>query len=79
MMLSLGSTTICFGITIRMLDGLFIPQDPIGLVGGINFYQYVHDPMHWIDPMGLDDARPGKNLADEGGVRIVESWHKRCG
>ena len=51
--------------------GRFISQDPIGLVGGINFYQYVHDPMHWIDPMGLDDARPGKNLADEGGVRIV--------
>ncbi|MDO6464770.1 RHS repeat-associated core domain-containing protein [Pseudoalteromonas carrageenovora] len=31
----------------------FINQDPIGLVGGINHYQYVPNPVNWVDPMGL--------------------------
>ena len=31
----------------------FIHQDPIGLVGGINHYQYVPNPVNWVDPYGL--------------------------
>jgi len=31
----------------------FINQDPIGLVGGINHYQYAPNPVNWVDPMGL--------------------------
>ena len=31
----------------------FINQDPIGLVGGINHYQYAPNPVNWIEPMGL--------------------------
>ncbi|WP_077535564.1 RHS repeat-associated core domain-containing protein [Pseudoalteromonas aliena] len=31
----------------------FINQDPIGLVGGINHYQYVPNPVNWVDPFGL--------------------------
>ncbi|MCI2284316.1 RHS domain-containing protein [Colwellia sp. MSW7] len=31
----------------------FINQDPIGLVGGINHYQYAPNPVNWIDPFGL--------------------------
>jgi RHS repeat-associated protein len=33
--------------------GRFISQDPIGLLGGVNNYQYVPNPVGWIDPLGL--------------------------
>jgi len=39
--------------------GQFINQDPIGLLGGINNYQYAPNPTMWIDPSGLcaEEAR----------------------
>ncbi|MES2262212.1 MAG: RHS repeat-associated core domain-containing protein [Pseudomonadota bacterium] len=33
--------------------GRFISEDPIGLEGGNNFFQYASNPMVWIDPLGL--------------------------
>ncbi|MGS6175365.1 RHS repeat-associated core domain-containing protein, partial [Enterobacter sichuanensis] len=33
--------------------GRFIVQDPIGLNGGWNLYQYAPNPLLWIDPLGL--------------------------
>lgn len=33
--------------------GRFIHQDPIGLRGGNNCYEYGANPIHWIDPLGL--------------------------
>ncbi|WP_066962872.1 RHS repeat-associated core domain-containing protein [Microbulbifer sp. Q7] len=33
--------------------GRFTQQDPVGLLGGINNYQYVPNPLTWIDPYGL--------------------------
>ncbi|WP_449576533.1 RHS repeat-associated core domain-containing protein [Lelliottia nimipressuralis] len=33
--------------------GQYISPDPIGLAGGINPYGYVHNPLGWIDPLGL--------------------------
>ena len=33
--------------------GAFISPDPIGLSGGINFYQYAPNSLTWIDPLGL--------------------------
>ena len=33
--------------------GRFIVQDPIGLAGGLNLYQYAPNPLKWIDPLGL--------------------------
>jgi RHS repeat-associated protein len=33
--------------------GQFINQDPIGLLGGINNYQYAPNPTGWVDPFGL--------------------------
>ena len=39
--------------TFRFYDpdvGRFINQDPIGLRGGLNLYQYADNPVSWIDP-----------------------------
>jgi RHS repeat-associated protein len=41
--------------TFRYYDpeiGRFASQDPIGLSGGLNLYQYAPDPLNWIDPWG---------------------------
>ncbi|WP_200877001.1 RHS repeat-associated core domain-containing protein, partial [Taylorella equigenitalis] len=41
--------------TFRYYDpeiGRFISLDPIGLLGGINLYQYAPNPVEWIDPWG---------------------------
>nr|WP_237150821.1 MULTISPECIES: RHS repeat-associated core domain-containing protein [unclassified Pseudomonas] len=43
--------------TFRYYDpevGRFVKQDPIGLNGGDNLYQYGSNPLGWIDPLGLD-------------------------
>jgi len=42
--------------TLRYYDpncGRFTQQDPIGLAGGINLYQYAPNTLSWIDPWGL--------------------------
>ncbi|WP_284358229.1 RHS repeat-associated core domain-containing protein, partial [Pseudomonas syringae] len=42
--------------TFRYYDpeiGRFTTQDPIGLLGGFNLYQYAPSPIGWIDPLGL--------------------------
>ncbi|WP_274519028.1 DddA-like double-stranded DNA deaminase toxin, partial [Trabulsiella odontotermitis] len=36
--------------------GRFTTQDPIGLAGGLNLYQYAPNPLGWIDPLGLADS-----------------------
>ncbi|WP_147376736.1 DUF6861 domain-containing protein [Noviherbaspirillum saxi] len=36
--------------------GRFISQDPIGLQGGDNLYQYAPNPIAWIDPLGLSSC-----------------------
>ncbi len=33
--------------------GRFTTQDPIGLRGGLNLYQYAPNPLMWVDPFGL--------------------------
>lgn len=41
--------------TFRFYDpdiGRFLSQDPIGLAGGMNLYQYAPNPVGWIDPLG---------------------------
>jgi len=34
-------------------SGQYLSTDPIGLEGGLRTHGYVHDPMQWVDPMGL--------------------------
>lgn len=36
--------------------GQYASQDPIGLVGGAALYAYVHDPLAWLDPLGLSSC-----------------------
>jgi RHS repeat-associated protein len=33
--------------------GQYVAQDPIGLLGGLGLHAYVHDPLAWVDPLGL--------------------------
>jgi RHS repeat-associated protein len=33
--------------------GQYLSPDPIGLLGGLNPYGYVHNPMGWVGPLGL--------------------------
>ncbi|EMM4086356.1 hypothetical protein WAC87_004423, partial [Shigella flexneri] len=33
--------------------GRFVSQEPIGLRGGLNLYQYAPNPLSWIDPLGF--------------------------
>ena len=45
--------------TFRYYDpvvGRFTTQDPIGLAGGLNLYQYAPNPLFWIDPLGLSGS-----------------------
>jgi len=48
--------------TFRYYDpvvGRFTAQDPIGLLGGNNLYQYAENPVKWSDPLGwIPLARP---------------------
>ena len=70
-------------------NGKFINQDPIGLMGGINFYQYGFNLTGWIDPLGLakipnkvlGDKRESlylKKLIDEGADFQRESYLRDC-
>ena len=38
-------------------SGRFVTQDPIGLWGGSNFYQFVANAQEWIDPLGLISSK----------------------
>lgn len=50
----------------------FINQDPIGLVGGINHYQYAPNPINYVDPLGLS-CKEGTDsgLPEEEGLKPV--------
>lgn len=42
--------------------GRFVTQDPIGLEGGVNLYQYASNPVQWVDPLGLAPCGVGAKI-----------------
>ncbi len=42
--------------------GRYINHDPIGLMGGLNQYQYCPNPVEWVDPLGLICKEAFKNI-----------------
>lgn len=46
-------------------SGTYISQDPIGLAGGLNLYQYGPNPLSWIDPLGLTACSEISKIHDE--------------
>ena len=64
--------------TFRYYDpdvGRFTTEDPIGLNGGLNLYQYAPNPFAWIDPWGLIKAPA--SLPDTPGVYILTNGDDR--
>ncbi|THB68537.1 MAG: sugar-binding protein, partial [Gammaproteobacteria bacterium] len=53
--------------------GRFINQDPIGLLGGMNNYQYAPNPTGWVDPFGLTCklAKKIQEKANKGNIREI--------
>ncbi|OTA15764.1 RHS family protein [Xenorhabdus beddingii] len=49
--------------------GQYISPDPIGLLGGLNPYGYVHNPLSWVDPLGLTSCPPPEIKATQIGLR----------
>ena len=52
--------------------GRFTVQDPIGLAGGCNLYQYAPNPLTWIDPLGLA-YDPIADLESRGYTGVVKT------
>ncbi|RZN16676.1 hypothetical protein D9734_23165, partial [Escherichia sp. E14S1] len=61
-----------------------IVTDPIGLLGGINLYQYAPNPLRWIDPLGLKScfsSSTGQKRAEDiikkhGGIQTAENRYQ---
>lgn len=49
--------------------GRFVSQDPIGLAGGPNAYQYAPNPFDWIDPHGLKHTAVWALMDPSGNVK----------
>ncbi|WP_338804620.1 RHS repeat-associated core domain-containing protein [Xenorhabdus griffiniae] len=55
--------------------GQYISPDPIGLAGGVNPYGYVHNPVNFVDPLGLIPCPTSNDkanrLLDSGEVKVT--------
>ncbi|WP_413112311.1 RHS repeat-associated core domain-containing protein [Thaumasiovibrio sp. DFM-14] len=47
--------------------GRFIQPDPIGVMGGVNVYQYAPNPIQWVDPLGMSCQRENSTNIGPGG------------
>jgi len=51
--------------------GRFTTQDPIGLRGGLNLYQYAPNPLIWVDPLGLSGDSVFIHYTDKSGFESI--------
>jgi RHS repeat-associated protein len=51
--------------------GCYLSQDPLGLAGGLNHYQYADDPVVLVDPLGLACSRHPPRIEDG---NLKEGW-----
>ncbi|MTD29430.1 hypothetical protein GK011_21140 [Erwinia sp. J316] len=51
----------------------YISPDPTGLAGGINPYGYVHNPLGWIEPLGLTSCQLSAAMEKNGTPRPANS------
>ncbi|ENG7682250.1 RHS domain-containing protein, partial [Providencia stuartii] len=52
--------------------GRFTQQDPIGLAGGLNLYQYAPNPLTWVDPWGwAKDTVTVYHFTDKAGYEAI--------
>ncbi len=65
-------------------SGQYISPDPIGLAGGLRPQGYVHNPLEWVDPLGLsgcsgsnhlDNPKKKVNSAEVGDIVRTPSSH----
>ncbi|BFI44266.1 hypothetical protein YKD1_06850 [Yersinia pseudotuberculosis] len=54
--------------------GVFISQDPIGLKGGLNPYQFAVNTLGWVDPLGLQPKHRGRIQAQGSSLEESFSW-----
>ncbi|MER0209621.1 RHS repeat-associated core domain-containing protein [Brenneria sp. L4-2C] len=54
--------------------GRFTQPDPIGLMGGLNLYQYATNALDWVDPWGLSCSTDAKILGDNLGNRPTVNY-----
>ena len=45
--------------------GWFLNQDPIGLLGGENFYAFAPNAQVWVDPLGLNKCCENSKVKTE--------------
>jgi RHS repeat-associated protein len=46
----------------------YINKDPIGLLGGLNPYDYTLNPVNWVDPLGLEECETAPRGASRKGA-----------
>ncbi|WP_332630923.1 toxin C-terminal domain-containing protein [Citrobacter sp. ESBL3] len=55
--------------------GQYLSPDPIGLAGGIRPQGYVHNPLEWIDPLGLAGCGHADKAKELGYSKTNERSH----
>jgi RHS repeat-associated protein len=60
-------------------SGQYLSQDPIGLAGGMRTQAYVADPVHWVDPLGLQATGTGgvEGSATKHGLKYADRVRQR--